>query len=324
MGALRLAAGPPRDMANGFFLHTARRPDGSDAFLYSNRGSLADGPPRPALVFVPGSGRLSVFPASPAGTGSELIPQALRSACGERFTLLVLEKRGVVPWPGDPREPPHAGRDYDAHATREARIQEQLSLLEALPEWGAADPRALVLLGFSEGADVAAAVARRAPASPKALGFFAGGGPTQMFDLVLLARAAAHGLSPAAAEARVQALIDAFRGVLDGTAPPDQPFLGHLPGRWESYFRAPPLEELVQLDLPIYMAHGGADTAVPISCADFLEIEFLRRGKRNLAFRRYPGLDHRFGHQEGGANVSRMPGVMTDFAAWLDAVLRGA
>jgi acetyl esterase/lipase len=44
----------------------------------------------------------------------------------------------------------------------------------------------------------------------------------------------------------------------------------------------------------LFIAHGSDDVSVPIESFDFLVAELLRRGRKDVTTRRYPGRDHSF------------------------------
>jgi hypothetical protein len=82
------------------------------------------------------------------------------------------------------------------------------------------------------------------------------------------------------------------------------------------------LDALQQLEIPIYIANGSLDENSVLS-ADYIQLDFLRRGKSNLTYKTYPGYDHQFNHQvfqHGQLKevVPRLTEVLHEAMEWLD------
>ena len=134
---------------------------------------LADGrsapPVRATVLYVPGSTDTSVTRAIGALAGFVMMD----------MRVLMLERRGVR---GDAVD--RRGRDF---ATKPKRIADVRAALDAA--LGAAPPtRPVVLVGASEGGDVAAAVAAEDPRVTHLVLLGSGGGMTQADELTLLVR----------------------------------------------------------------------------------------------------------------------------------------
>jgi pimeloyl-ACP methyl ester carboxylesterase len=307
-------------LGNGYFLHRFIRPDGSEAVVYGNRERLDCGPALPIVVAITGSGCASVFPRPAGRTGSEQLPGRLLSAAGDGYGIFFLEKRGVSPLdPGCGGSAENGSEEYHAHATRRSRIAEQRLLLNAICDRASVDRGRLALVGYSEGASVAAALAREEPGLVTHVALLSGGGPTQMLELVSLVRAGGGRRSAEETEAEVGRYMETFRRILGEDGDDDRAlFLGHRFGRWRGFLSQALLEDLLALRIPIFVGHGTSDQAVPVLSADLIEVEFIRHRKENLTIRRYPGLDHGFGRGEGPGRVEEMARVIGDLLAWLE------
>ena len=63
--------------------------------------------------------------------------------------------------------------------------------------------------------------------------------------------------------------------------------------RWASFSDETPLENMLKLKIPIYLAAGGKDILGSfIMNTDYAKIEFLRYGKTNLTYKVYPNANH--------------------------------
>lgn len=300
-------------------MHRASRPDGTGVVVYSNRARLDQGPARPALVIAPGTGCSSLFRRRRRrGLPCHGIP--CRFVLGARdYTVFLMEKRGVKPLVGSRgrgRNQRCSG-EYIRTANRADRIRELRLLIRALSGLQSVDAGRVVLVGYSEGGSVAAGIASE-PAVTH-LGLFGGGGPTHMFDMLIHLRRRLRGNPPAVVEKRVARLMEKFRDVLRHPDSLERRFHGHPYRRWAGFFRYAVVDELLELEIPIYMAHASRDQVVPIHSADFVELEFIRRGKDNLTLRRYPGVGHNFARKiprlacrEEDGEEDIQPGAMDD------------
>lgn len=307
-------------LENGFFLYSAVRPDGTRAHFYSSR-EIDAGPPRRVLLTISGSGCGSVFKRGPSGKISTGFPSYFERQAGDDYTILAMEKRGVLPFArrsDGGGGAPGCSEEYHSHATRDGRALEHELLLNAMGEMPAVDESYVVLVGHSEGTDVVAALGTRT--GIRRVGYFSGGGPIQMYELVQLVRAFVAGKPPEEAEPAVAGFMNQLRDV-QARPSSDRMLFGHPYKRWAGFFPHAPVEGLLEISVPIFLAHGSDDRSVPIESADFVEIEFIRHDKRNLTVRRYPGLDHNFwacspSDQSCGKDNNKMPQVIRDFLSW--------
>lgn len=74
---------------------------------------------------------------------------------------------------------------------------------------------------------------------------------------------------------------------------------------------------LLSLDIPIYMAHGTADTSCPVESADLLVQSFAKAKKTNLLYKRYDGLEHDWTDSQGNQH----PEVLNEAIGWITKTL---
>lgn len=121
----------------------------------------------------------------------------------------------------------------------------------------------------------------------------AGGGPTQLFDLIELARAGAlcgnGGRDP---DACVRDLLAQWDDVLKSPDSTEAFFLGHPHRRWTSFLATSPIEELRKTRARIFIGQGTEDKAVYPPGADVLYAS-LRSLGREVEYSRVKG-DHGF------------------------------
>jgi dienelactone hydrolase len=249
--------------------------------------------PLPLIVFIQGSGNFSHF--SKQGTqvaGGLQMP--LLSAARGRARILIVEKPGVK-YLELPREPGGA-LDSSPEFRRE----------DTLPRWAAAvcaaiaaahtlpeiDSKRTLVVGHSEGGHVAGRVALR-DRTVTHVACLSTSGPTQLFDLMELARQGHLAKKTTPAEHQVRLVEDAWRQIQADPDNPDKFFAGHTYRHWSSYIRNTLRDDLVNVDARIYLAQGTRDAAVPVTSFDVLFAELLARGK-DVTAERIDGADHGF------------------------------
>ncbi|MDR1679644.1 MAG: hypothetical protein LBR81_07695 [Prevotellaceae bacterium] len=86
---------------------------------------------------------------------------------------------------------------------------------------------------------------------------------------------------------------------------------------WKSYSEAQ-IDELVKINIPIYLAYGTADVGSDL--CDLVPLHFIREGKDNLTLKRYFNLEHNFFEvDENGVpdrNKRHWVEVMNEFVKW--------
>ena len=288
--------GSPATKAPGPFLEfSAERADGSEATIYMGNYHEDGWPERPLLVWVEGSGAQSLFYELEDGTVANGMFGLLCDHAGRDFRVASIEKRGVAFGErGAYGTAQEASLEYQKYATLEDRVADVRLLITTLLEDPTVDPNQVLVLGHSEGADVAARVAGEDERVTHAA-VLSGGGPPQFFDFFLMRR---HEMEKAGASA--EEIEDAMRELEDDVrrivADPDNVtdlYMGHAYRRWASFATRGSADVLVNAKGRIFVAHGSEDRSVPIESFDYLVARLLCAGK-DVTVRRYPGRDHSF------------------------------
>lgn len=179
------------------------------------------------------------------------------------------------------------------------------------------EPEKIVTVGTSQGSDVVAKLAT-INKDITHIGFWSGGGLPQLMEFIMFARkeAIAGKISELEASQRIDSLLVQFEEMFENPSSKEM---------WEenSYltyvsFSEPPVQNLLQLDIPIHVAVGTKDENVAVENAYIIPIEFIRHKKKNLTFRHYPNYDHDFIEKmENGEEIDRMDKVTREFIEWL-------
>lgn len=262
----------------------------------------------PLAVFVQGSGCESLFVKVGDQIGGGIQNLLLQIVRG-KARLLVVEKPGVNFL--DLTETPGAAEKCSAEFLREHTFERWAAAVDAaikeVVKMPQIDTSRILVAGHSEGGDIAAKVAADNPGVTHVASLSAGG-PTQLFDLIELARTApgAKG-DPSAQFYQEWAKI---------VADPDSTtkfFYGHPYRRWSSFMRSSVLRELLRAKARIFIAHGSADTSVPVVSFDVLRAELVTHGK-DVTAERIEGVGHSFSADPLDADGLRS--IFTKMANW--------
>lgn len=174
----------------------------------------------------------------------------------------------------------------------------------------------IIALGHSEGTEV---VAKLGTINHKisAIGYFSGGGNAQYYDFILDIRKYVQRGEMTEEESIIET-EKIFNEVKDIYKHPNsltKKWLGHSYRKWSSSIE-PSIDNLLKINIPIYVAHGAKDKAVPIESAYLIPIEFIRNKKTNLTFKVYPKLDHSFAiipQSDNEVYVDKWDEVLKDF-----------
>lgn len=241
----------------------------------------AEPPAVPLVVFVQGSGASSHFikVGEKIGTtsGFPVIHDALRG----RGRVMVVEKPGIRTFdqPSTPGGTDGASAEFRSEHTLDRWATAIECSIDAALKLPGIDPSRVMVIGHSEGGLVACRVAAMDPRITH-VAVMAGGGPTQLYDFMHMAR---HGgmfdhVSSDPAQ-RVTWLQNQWATVMADPDSPDKIWFGHPHRRWSTFCATSPAEELLKCTAKVYIAQGGRDTAVEPSTADVLAATLLSRGR---------------------------------------------
>lgn len=238
---------------------------------------------------------------------AHFLPQYFRGLEGESgdIHIYMLQKRfiGAYTW-GRSFGCSHqfVRADYPAQwiADQLEFIQQQLSFLEMHPN------RRIVLLGISEGGEVAPILAQRIPQTTH-LVILANGGLNPM-DAYALQRAK-QGLAPSEALSKLLAKPE-----LDASKNTDL-ILGRTATYWLQVNKIQQIENLLLLKIPILMTMGMDDRVVPIESAWYAKQIFENQSNKNLTLITYPGANHSLASE----SVNFLPDFFHKMDLWLSA-----
>ncbi len=184
-----------------------------------------------------------------------------------------------------------------------------------------AKPKKVIVLGHSEGSEV---VAKLGVFHKKIshIGYFSGGGNAQYYDFLLDIRKQLHQgkISEEDAVSEAEKLFKEIKDIYQYPNSLDKKFLGHSYKKWSTSVE-PSIDNLLKIKVPLYVAHGAKDKAVPIESAYLIPLEFIRKRKNNLTFKVYPKLNHSFAILPTSAKeeyIDKWDVVVTEFLHWCE------
>ena len=280
----------PNEAPPGFDRHTCK-----DAFQRSVTYYISNGDPEkrlPLVLVVLGSGGQSAW----MRVGNQIYGGIQNLVLGEAkgmARVVVVEKPGVS-FCYSPAQPGTA-----------LGCPEEFLREHTLPRWAEANVAALknawtlpgvdkdrtLVVGHSEGGIVAARTAAMLPKITH-LGVLAGGGPSQLFDLALVAGRTSPG-------AATQVYTQWAKIQADPLSTKEFAW-GHPYLRWSTFLSSSTTEEAKKSKAKIFAAAGTLDTAVPIESFDMFQAKILASG-RDATFVRIDGADHGFAKKDDPA-----------------------
>ena len=175
----------------------------------------------------------------------------------------------------------------------------------------------VIVYGHSEGAPVGAKLAT-VNTNVTHLGFWAGNALPDYFDFILENRIEYYkgSISDSTAQTRINENIAGFNKIASDSLNTDGK--GYTNLRWWSYSE-PPLNNLLKIDIPIYVQVATMDKSAPIESSYMIPLEFARLKKTNLTYKVCVGCDHGFSiTTENGNTERKWKGIFSDFIKWAE------
>jgi len=280
---------------------------------------------KPLLIYLDGSGAFPLFQKLDAGIGSTVVIdfQQLRND----YKILLISKPGVpfidtVESDGNGFPIYKEPTEYKEKISLSWRVESANSIINNLIIKEKIDTSRIVVLGFSEGAQVAPKLAKENDNITHLL-LFGGNGLNQLLDPIINARlkATRGQISEIDAQKEIDSLFIEYKRLYDEPNNTKKQWWGHTYKRWSSFTETDPYKYLLELNIPIYIANGSLDENSVLS-ADYIQLEFIKNKKENLTYKTYPNCDHQFNEiiTENGQFVETKPKldiVMKSAFEWL-------
>jgi pimeloyl-ACP methyl ester carboxylesterase len=210
----------------------------------------------------------------------------------ENYAYAVIAKAGI---PAIQRTEQSNYEKYHNLNSLDYRVKQADTVINFIKNKLIQDVDQIIVYGHSEGAPVAAKLAT-INSHITHLGFWAGNALPDFYDFALFnSKAVAKGkMTTEDAKKNVMELFDSFNEIArnkDATEASSKD--DYTNKRWWSYAE-PPLNNLLKIDIPIYVQVAGNDQSAPIESTYLIPLEFIRLGKTNLTYEICANCDHGF------------------------------
>ena len=251
-------------------------------------------PPRMLVFYIQGSGYETVLSKAGVLAGS--------TAMGA--SVVVLERRGVYE---------NQNIDLDTcykFSMKEVRIEDHLKVIrEYLKHMDYEIP--VIIMAAGEGGDIASDIAAREKRITHLILLGSGGGWSHAEELKYFLSTKGNYFDIDSLD-KINSVFEDVRSNPDSM----KMWAGHPYRRWNSYLWERPVDCLVKLDIPIFLAHGSKDESVPVESSRAVRATFDKLGKKNLTYKEYENANHLFVNLKDGLLLS--PLIEVDLLEWFE------
>jgi len=282
---------------------------------------------KPLLIFLDGSGNLPLYFILKKSNGTSQIIRSIPSnfyRLADKFHFVVISKPGVpfidsLEVDSFEEFAPHKykpSKEYNERLSLEWRVNSASLVIDYLYEKLPIKEKEIIAVGYSEGGQVVPKLALTNEKVTKIVNIV-GGGLNQFFDFITASRLKAQKgiITQEQAQNEIDSLYQVFSEIYKNPNTTNKYWQGHTYKRWASFCKDVPLENMIQLDIPILVISCGYDENSLITGIDYVELEFLRKQKKNLTYKVYPDCDHWFNDQKQQSN--RLSEMVDFVVNWL-------
>lgn len=235
------------------------------------------------------------------------------NAISEEYLYVVIEKIGFEKAINEDDIP--KPKIYQEKNSLKNRVSRANSVIEHLTANNVFDK--VIVYGHSEGAPVGA---KLATVNNKIthLGFWAGNALPDYYDFILENRIEFYKgkISDSVAQSRINENISGFQELVNDSL--SIKGNGYTNLRWWSYSE-PPINNLIKIDIPIYVQVATLDKSAPIESSYLIPLEFARLKKSNLTYKVCVGCDHGFSiTNKDGITERKWKQIFEDFINWTE------
>lgn len=257
------------------------------------------GKKKPLLIYLDGSGNFPIYYRNKNGRTSSSLAIGLRKYYKD-YIIAVISKPGTPFY--DSLRYSESGRawypeneTYRQLYSLDWRAEAASAAINYLVKQLPVDTRQVIVMGYSEGSQVAPRVAVLNKKVTHVV-CFVGNALNQLYDFILEARIKVHKdeISAEQGQAIVDSLYAEYEKIYKSPGSTDKYWYGATYKKWASFSKTTPLENMLQLNIPILYIAGGRDNNQTILDMDYARLEFMRKGKTNLTYKVYPNCDHFF------------------------------
>lgn len=253
---------------------------------------------KPLIVYLQGSGNFPLYWLNPNGKYSTSTTLDFKSISNAYHIVLISKPntpfvdRIEIAASGRKQYP--VNDEYREKYSLDWRVDSaDKVIVDALQELDV-DSTRVIVWGHSEGSQVAPAVAVKNKEVTHVVSMM-GNSLNHLYDFILMERMAALNGEKSNEEAQknIESLYAEFEKIYEDPKSTTKEWFGETYYKWSSFTLTSPLENMLQLDIPILYIAGGTDRHCILNM-DYANLEFMRKGKDNLTYKVFPNCDHYF------------------------------
>jgi len=253
---------------------------------------------KPLLIYIDGSGNYPLFYRKSNGNYNTSVAFDIARYAKE-YSIVLISKPGT-PFSdslrynsGKPYYP--TNEVYERYYSLQWRAGAASKAIDYLVKRIPVDTKHIVVMGYSEGSQVAPSVAVLNKKVTHVV-CFVGNSLNQLYDFIINARLDADRNIITAEQGQqiVDSLYTEYAKIYASPKATDKTWYGATYLKWSSFSQTTPLENMLKLKIPILYIAGAKDNNQTIIDMDYARLEFLRKGKTNLTYKVYPNSNHGF------------------------------
>lgn len=296
----------------GFTPHSVTVGDEVVRFYVSTDGNPQHGETkRPLVLYLDGSGPSPLFYRDKGRISSSLVFDA-RDFDGYHFA--VISKPGVQFFEESRQV---TSREYDRRQSLRWRVNAANAVIDKLVADGIVNGKRVLVLGHSEGSDVAPWVALE-NTHVTHVAALAPGGLSLMLDYIALTRRqiATGEITQAEGDELIRNMKADFRRIYSDPTSTEKKWSGETHKRWSTFFR-PAMDAWRQLDKPAYLGICRDDRNTAVESGEAIELEFIRLGKKNFKSTIWPCDHYMIETSKPGESADRRLDVLQEVLEWV-------
>ncbi|MES2275887.1 MAG: acyl-CoA thioester hydrolase/BAAT C-terminal domain-containing protein [Bacteroidota bacterium] len=253
---------------------------------------------KPLLIYIDGSGNYPLFYRKSNGNYNTSVALDI-ARYAKNYSIVLISKPGV-PFSDSLRyrsgNAYYPSNDtYNLSYSLKWRAEAASKAINYLVKHIPVDTKHIIVMGYSEGSQVAPAVAVLNKKVTHVV-CFVGNGLNQLYDFIINIRLEAdrNKITTEQGQMIIDSLYNEYAKIYADPTSTEHKWFGATYLKWSSFSKSTPLENMLKLNVPILYIAGGKDNNQTIIDMDYVKLEFLRKGKTNLTYKVYPNSNHGF------------------------------
>jgi len=288
-----------------------------------------DESPKPMILYLEGSGNFPLLYSDNKGRVGTAVTLNINKYKKTHHVVLISKPgipfRDSLSYTPSGRRYYPRNQSYTSRYSLDWRSRSASLVIDFVLQELSVDKRQVVVMGHSEGSQVAPAVAAINDNVTHVVAMM-GNALNHLYDFLIEQRVNVlrNEISPEEGQRVVDSLFAEYEKIYADPQSISKSWYGETYYKWSSFTTKNPLDHMLSLDIPILYLAGGMDAHTIINM-DFARLEFMRAGKTNLTYKVYPGYDHYFQEtiEDNGqlSRIDHIDEVHDDAMRWVSDML---